>query len=103
MTKETYSFETLPFSKLFKTYTSEFSTLKDFFSVNPFDEQEIKSKASTMKKKESHSQYISALKELHVDLDIDQNEQLEKLNRKDSLAIVTGQQLGCMWSIIYHI
>lgn len=103
MTKETYSFDTLPFSKLFKTYTSKFSTLKDFYSGEPFDEQEIRSKASTIEKKESHSKYISALKELHAKLDIDQNEQLDKLAKKDSLAIVTGQQLGVYGGPLFTI
>jgi len=103
VTKETYSFEKLPFSKLFKSYTQEFSALKDFYSVNPFNESEIKTKASLVKKKETHSLYISALKELHTQLDIKQSAQLEKLAKKDSLAIVTGQQLGVYGGPLFTI
>tara|TARA_R110002126_G_scaffold15320_2_gene63071 strand:- start:1369 stop:2976 length:1608 start_codon:yes stop_codon:yes gene_type:complete len=94
VTKETYSFKTLPFSKLFKSYVHEFSTLKDFYSVNPFDESDIKGKASSVKKIKSHSEYIPALEDLHAQLGISQNEQLHKLAKDDSLVIVTGQQLG---------
>lgn len=103
MTKETYSFEKLPFSKLFKTYTKEFSALKDFYSVNPFEELEIETKASSIKNKKTHSLYIAALKELHVQLDIEQSTQLEKLAKKESLAIVTGQQLGVYGGPLFTI
>ncbi|MEQ9090581.1 MAG: bacillithiol biosynthesis cysteine-adding enzyme BshC [Balneola sp.] len=103
MTKETYSFDKLPFSKLFKTYVSKFTDLNDFYSVNPFSDSEIVSKSKTIEKKESHKKFIKALKDLHSELDIEQNEQLEKLADSDSLAIVTGQQLGIYGGPVFTI
>jgi len=103
VTKETYSFEKLPFSKLFKTYVQEFSTLKEFYTVDPFNEKDIEEKASFINRKESHTKYIEALKDLHTNLDIQQDSQLKKLAEEDSLAIVTGQQLGVYGGPLFTI
>lgn len=103
MTKETYSFDKLPFSKLFKTYVSKFEELNNFYSVNPFSDSEITSKAKTIEKKESHKKFIKAIKNLHSELGIQQNKQVEKLAGPDSLAIVTGQQLGIYGGPVFTI
>lgn len=103
MTKETYSFDKLPFSKLFKTYVSNYADLNDFYAVNPFSDSEIASKAKRIEKQESHKKFIKALKDLHSELDIEQNEQVEKLADPDSLAIVTGQQLGIYGGPVFTI
>ncbi|MEP1150542.1 MAG: bacillithiol biosynthesis cysteine-adding enzyme BshC [Balneola sp.] len=103
MTKESYNFEKLPFSKLFKTYTSEFSSLKNYFSANPFSEDEVRSRANLIEEKESHTDYVASLKEFHAHLDIEQSEQLKKLGKKESLAIVTGQQLGIYGGPLFTI
>lgn len=103
MTKETYAFETLPFSKLFKTYVHEFTTLKEFYSFSPFEDADIEIKAASVKKIESHSDYIAALKDFHANLGITQADQLAKLAKDDSLAIVTGQQLGVYGGPIFTI
>ena len=103
MTKETYSYDKLPFSKLFKSYTSNFAELGEFYSVNPFNDDEIASKASNLKKGSIHKEFIGALKEFHAHLHLDQEAQIEKLSQTDSLAIVTGQQLGIYGGHLFTI
>mgnify|MGYP005815367151 CR=1 FL=1 len=103
MTKETYSFDKLPFSKLFKTYVSNFADLDDFYSVNPFSDSEIAVKAKRIKKKESHKKFLKALKGFHSELGVEQKAQVEKLADSDSLAIVTGQQLGIYGGPVFTI
>lgn len=103
MTKETYSFDQLPFSKLFKTYTNDFKKLESFFSGNPFNVTDIEKRADSVKKVESHSEFIRSLKLFHSHLGLDQSSQIEKLDKKDSLAIVTGQQLGIYGGPLFTI
>ncbi len=103
MTKDSYSFEKLPFSKLFKTYTKDFSKLQEFYPYNPFDENSIASKVTSITKTDAHNGYIKALDTYHSDLGISQVNQLQKLGKEDSLAIVTGQQLGIYGGPVFTI
>lgn len=103
MTKETYSFDKLPFSKLFKTYVSKFAELDDFYSADPFSDAEITSKANRIEKQESHKKFIEVLNDFHDELEIEQNKQIQKLAHSDSLAIVTGQQLGVYGGPLFTI
>ena len=103
MTKETYSYEKLPFSELFKKYTTEFTELTQFYSTNPFNEDDIKSRSESVKRMESHSRYASILSDFHKQIGIQQNQQLAKLSKNNSLAIVTGQQLGIYGGPLFTI
>lgn len=103
MTKETYSFDKLPFSNLFKTYTNDFSKLEKFFSGNPFNDEDIKQKASQIKRGKKRTEFCDALQKFHAHLEIDQSIQLKKISENDSLAIVTGQQLGIYGGPIFTI
>ncbi|XWN38210.1 MAG: bacillithiol biosynthesis cysteine-adding enzyme BshC [Balneola sp.] len=103
MTKETYSFDKLPFSKLFKTYTSNFDALTDFYSGNPFSDKDVVLKSERIRKKDSHINFLAALKDLHSELEIEQSSQIEKLANPDSLAVVTGQQLGIYGGPVFTI
>ncbi len=96
MSEDHCSFQQLPFSKLFTTYTENFKELKEYYSVNPFDEEEVKEKAERVSAIIDREQVVSALAEYHIQLGIEgaQSDQLKKFSNKDSLAIVTGQQLG---------
>jgi bacillithiol biosynthesis cysteine-adding enzyme BshC len=103
VTKETYSYNKLPFSKLFKTYTSDYTELSEFYSVNPFSDSEIAEKASRLEKGSTHEKFVRALGKFHDHLEIDQTSQVNKLAKKDSLAIVTGQQLGVYGGPLFTI
>lgn len=96
MNKNQCSFQQLPFSKLFNTYLTNYSSLKEFYSCNPFSEEDIKNKASTIKSFHLKKEFVLALKQYHNHLGIakDQEVQLSKFSNNDALAIVTGQQLG---------
>ena len=103
MTKETYSFDKLPFSNLFKTYTNDFSKLEKFFSGNPFNDEDIKQKASQIKRGKKHSEFCDALQKFHARFEIEQSNQLKKISENNSLAIVTGQQLGIYGGPLFTI
>ncbi len=103
MTKDSYSFEKLPFSKLFKTYTKDFSKLQEFYPYNPFDESSVATKASKTSKGATHNDYVKALTSYHQELGIKQDKQLLKLGEEGSLAIVTGQQLGIYGGPVFTI
>lgn len=103
MTKESYSFDKLPFSKLFKTYVTDFSKLQDFYCCNPFDEQQTEKKVERIRKVPSHLAFIEALTLYHQKLNIDQQHQLQKLSDENALAIVTGQQLGIYGGPVFTI
>lgn len=92
--KEVYSFKKLQFSKLFKTYVSDFSKLKDFYCYDPFSERDIQQKADSFFSEPLRNKYVEALSLYHKELGINQSEQLKKLGTSGALAIVTGQQLG---------
>lgn len=105
MTKDHCSFQQLPFSKLFNTYTTEFSKLDEFYAVNPFDENEVKSKADRVTQPVHKKEFADALNEFHTYLGISeaQQPQLQKFAKEDSLVIVTGQQLGVYGGPLFTI
>lgn len=103
MKKEIYSFEKLQFSKLFKTYVSDFSKLGDFYCCDPFNERDIQQKADSIHGEPLHKKYVEALSLYHKKLGISQGEQLEKLDSLNVLAMVTGQQLGIYGGPLYTI
>lgn len=88
-------FSHLPFSGLFKDYTSNFSRLADFFDTNPFSETE------TVKKLEEYSfpgdrkEVIRILTDFNRQFDANDQvfQSIEKLEDEKCLAVVTGQQL----------
>lgn len=105
MSKASCSFQQLPFSKLFNTYLTEFETLKEFYSVNPFNKLEVSARADSLKEKRKKTAFIDALVQYHAHLGIshDQKGQLVKFSQQGSLAIVTGQQLGIYGGPLFTI
>ena len=103
MKKEIYSFEKLQFSKLFKTYVSDFSKLGDFYCCDPFNERDVQQKADSIQGEPLHKRYVEALSLYHKDLGISQGGQLKKLDSPNALAIVTGQQLGIYGGPLYTV
>ncbi|MBO6524509.1 MAG: bacillithiol biosynthesis cysteine-adding enzyme BshC [Balneolaceae bacterium] len=96
MSEDHCSFQQLPFSNLFNTYISDYFKLKDFYSGNPFDENQVKERAGNIVQPESKERIAKALKEYHQFLGISdsQQSQLNKFSKEESLVFVTGQQLG---------
>ena len=105
MTEDHCSFQQLPFSKLFNTYTSEYSKLKDFYTANPFDENQVKERVERVVQPESKEAFVQALKEYHQYLGIidSQQSQMDKFSKDGALAFVTGQQLGVYGGPLFTI
>ncbi|MDZ7680865.1 MAG: bacillithiol biosynthesis cysteine-adding enzyme BshC [Fodinibius sp.] len=100
-----YSFEQLPFSELFKTYVSNFDALSDYYETNPFDEEAITQKAEQFIFSGKRAKTVELLRDFNQDFDLDQAaiDNLERLKSADSLAVVTGQQLGIYGGPLYTI
>lgn len=103
MNKESYTFEKLPFSKLFKTYIHDYSKLSSFYNYNPLSNEDIQLRAERTPYGDSHAQNIKALKSYHTTLGINQEVALKKLENKNALAVVTGQQLGIYGGPLFTI
>ncbi|WP_138429484.1 bacillithiol biosynthesis cysteine-adding enzyme BshC [Fodinibius saliphilus] len=100
-----YSFETLPFSDLFKTYITNFDELSDFYETNPFDSKAIVRKAEEFDFGGDRSKASAILTAFNAAFNIDEaaHNNIERLANEDSLVIVTGQQLGIYGGPLYTI
>lgn len=100
-----YSFDRLPFSKLFKRYINHFEDVGTFFATDPFDKQAITKKINTFTFSGSRQQIASILLPLNKSMDADEAalKNIERLKKDDTLAIVTGQQLGLYGGPLYTI
>ena len=103
--KESCSFQSLPFSSLFKTYTSDFSTVSSFYSTNPFDDKALKQKADAFDFSGDRSRTVEILEAFNKPFDLHQKAlaNLDRLNQEDALVIVTGQQLGIYGGPLYTV
>lgn len=91
-----YPFEQLPFTKLFRTYVSDFSSLESFYPANPFDPGSIEGYAEKSILPCAKEEKVELLKTFNERFDLDEAalKNIERLNEDGALAIVTGQQLG---------
>ncbi|MCW9706797.1 bacillithiol biosynthesis cysteine-adding enzyme BshC [Fodinibius salsisoli] len=96
MHRKNTSFQNLPFSKLFKTYTSDFSKVDPFYSTNPFDKEAVLEKANQLHLSGDRSRTVEILKEFNEPFDVHEQalQNMDRLQEEETLAIVTGQQLG---------
>lgn len=96
MDKSDCSFRQLPFSELFNTYIDNFEALSDYYTVNPFDDDALREQAGSIGSYSNRNEVVSALEEYHKELGIfeAQDAQRNKFSNSQSLAFVTGQQLG---------
>lgn len=100
-----YSFDQLSFTKLFKTYVTEFGDLENFYPVNPFDDEAIAEKADQLSFKGDRSRTAAILADFNKQFDVDQAaiDNLHRLEEEDAVAVVTGQQLGIYGGPLYTI
>lgn len=105
MDQDHCQFHQLPFSKLFNTYTSDYQKLEKYFTVNPFDEEAFVEKAASITSGAYKKQYAEELESYHELLGIEekQAELRKKLADPESLAIVTGQQLGVFGGPLFTV
>lgn len=102
---EDYPFSKLPFSALFRTYTSDFDKLESFYEVSPFDFDDIKKSAGNFNYKGDRKQSSDILKEVNKRYDPDEEvyRNIDRLAEDGSMAVVTGQQLGVLGGPLYTI
>ncbi|NGP86952.1 bacillithiol biosynthesis cysteine-adding enzyme BshC [Fodinibius halophilus] len=100
-----YSFEALPFSDLFKTYITDYHELSDFYGTNPFDEEAIAQRADQFNysgDRERTSKILSGFNKCFNIAEAAQ-ENIKRLADEQSLAVVTGQQLGIYGGPLYTV
>lgn len=100
-----YSFEHLPFSKLFKTYVHNFDEVSEFFETNPFDYDAISQKIDEFAFQGNRKQAASILSALNEQFDVHEAaiRNIERLEKENALTIVTGQQLGVYGGPLYTV
>ena len=100
-----YSFEHLPFSKLFKTYVNDFGQLAKFYDTNPFDEEAVARKINSFEFAGDRQQTVNILTSFNDRFDIHQAaaQNINRLGDSRSLAVVTGQQLGIYGGPLYTV
>ncbi len=100
-----YSFEHLPFSKLFKTYVHNFNEVSEFFETNPFDHNAISQKINKFAFQGNREQAASILAALNKQFDAHEAalRNIERLQKENALVVVTGQQLGVYGGPLYTV
>lgn len=105
MQLKNYPFSKLPFSKLFKTYVTEFNKLDSFYETDPFSIQQIKDRASSFAFGGDRNKVTDILREINKRYAPHDNalKNIDRLAQEDALAIVTGQQLCVFGGPLYTI
>lgn len=105
MEKSQCSFNQLPFSSLFSTYIYDHTEIQEYFSANPFNDDEIRQRIEKIPTYSNRQSVVTALKVYHEQLGIadQQISQIAKFADPQTLVMVTGQQLGIYGGPLYTI
>ncbi len=100
-----YSFEQLPYSKLFKTYINDFKSLSDFYQVNPFNPASVKDHANSPNFNGNREISANILEEINHNYKVGKKtfENIDRLKQPDSITVVTGQQLGIYGGALFTV
>ncbi len=98
-----YPFGALPFSSLFRTYTSDFEKVSQFYETDPFDIHSVKNRAESFEFKGNREEAVEFLLQFNRQFGVDEKAitNIKKLKLSDALALVTGQQLGLFGGPVY--
>lgn len=98
-----YSFQQLPFSKLFKTYVSDYKQLSDFYTADPFDNEDLAKKIKNHQFSGDRQQTVEILTSFNKQFEVAQAslDNLDRLKDNNALTLVTGQQLGIYGGPLY--
>lgn len=90
-----HSFNSLPFTSLFKNYIQQQDDILQFFSCNPLSDHELHNKINSFDFKGDRSITVKLLSEYNQQFDAPPQtlNNIEKLADNNTLAVVTGQQL----------
>jgi bacillithiol synthase len=88
-------FSQLPFSDLFKDYTSNYTRLAPFFNTDPFSEIETAKKMESYSFHGNRTDVVRILTDFNLQFNASNKviQSIEKLEDERCLAVVTGQQL----------
>jgi bacillithiol biosynthesis cysteine-adding enzyme BshC len=97
------SYKKLSFSELYQTYVSNFARLSDFYETDPFSLDECSQKADSLKFDGGRKQVVALLKQFNKSFSPHKAvfKNIRRLENPQSLALVTGQQLGLYGGPIY--
>ena len=99
------SFNSLPFSKLFKHYTSGDGSINDFFETPPARSESVAESISSFRFQGDREVSVSMLEsfnEAYLDSEITKA-QIERIKNNDSLTVVTGQQVTLFGGPLYTV
>jgi len=90
--------DTLPFSKLFQEYLTNYSSLEEFFNGNPHQLSSLIQRADEISYKYSRQQLVTCLSEFNKRFEASDQLQknVERFSDENAVAVVTGQQLNIM-------
>ncbi|MFH5885363.1 bacillithiol biosynthesis cysteine-adding enzyme BshC [Halalkalibaculum sp. DA3122] len=105
MQLKNYPFNKLPFTKLFRTYVSEYAQLSDFYSANPFDMDALQQHAERITAPQDRAETAELLKQFNERFNLHANalKNIDRLREDRSLALVTGQQVGIFGGPLFTI
>ncbi|MEX0593703.1 MAG: bacillithiol biosynthesis cysteine-adding enzyme BshC [Balneolaceae bacterium] len=88
-------FDSLPFSKLFQEYTRNPDSLQSFFDGNPWNENDLETRAGEFRFVGDRQASVHALRAFNRSLGMSGKglKQIDRLKDPNALAVVTGQQL----------
>jgi bacillithiol biosynthesis cysteine-adding enzyme BshC len=91
-----HPFSKQAFTKLFRTYVGDYGKVADFYTANPVDSTDVKRRAASLHFKGRRERSAALLKSFNEQFEAHKAafENIERLKQPDSLAVVTGQQLG---------
>lgn len=105
MDVEKSNFNSLPFSKLFQHYISDSGSISSFFETNPLDQASVYDFIESFEFKGNRNVSASILEsfnEAYLGQDITRA-QIDKIKQKESLTVVTGQQVTLFGGPLYTI
>lgn len=102
---EKISFDDLPFSNLYKTFTSDFDQLAEFYNGNPFDRHAICDRVQEFDFDGDREAIADALVTFNRQFDLPEAAfaNLDRLRDPEALAVVTGQQTSLLGGPLYTI
>lgn len=102
---KTYPFSKLPFSDLFKDYSRQEKSITDFFEIEPYNIDQLKNRADTLKFKGDRNTITGFLEVFNQSFGAGENtlNNIERLKSDESLVVVTGQQMTLYGGPLYTV